>query len=63
MKFLPIAVAVVAFVIAGLYGAGLLQLGAHTPGPHFKHAAVFAVLGVLALVWLRFQSNESGASR
>jgi hypothetical protein len=63
MKFIPIAVAVVFFLIAGLYGAGLIQIGAHTPGPHIKHAVLFAGLGVLALVWARFQSNQTGATR
>jgi hypothetical protein len=63
MKIIPIVLAVIFFAVAGLYGAGLLQLGTHTPGPHIKHAVLFAGLGVLSLVWLRFQSNESGATR
>ena len=62
MKFVPIGIAVLLFLIAGLYGAGLIHLGAHTPGPHLKHAILFAGLGVLALVWARFQSNQSGAT-
>jgi hypothetical protein len=62
MKVLPIVVAVACFAVAGLYGAGILQIGAHTPGPHMKHAILFGILGLLSLVWMRFQSNQSGAS-
>ncbi len=63
MKIVLIVVAVACFAIAGLYAAGVLQFGAHSLGPHFKHAAAFAILGVVALVGLRFQSSESGTAR
>ncbi len=63
MKIVPIVVAVLFFIIAGLYGAGLVQFGTHTAGPHIKHAVLFGGLGVLALVWARFQSNQSTPAR
>ncbi len=62
MKALALALAALFFVIAILYGTGLLQLGAHEPGPHLKHAVLFALLGVLSLVWVRFQAKSSPAS-
>jgi hypothetical protein len=61
LKVLSIALAVVFFLISALYLAGVLQIGvseaAH--GPHLKHAVLFAVLGVLSLVWMRFQSKSA----
>jgi len=59
VKVLAIALAAVFFILAALYATGLLQLGAHEPGPHVKHAILFVVLGILSLVWLRFQSNSA----
>lgn len=56
MKALAIALAIVCFLLAILYWMGTLQVGASTPGPHHKHAVLFAVLGILALIWFRFQS-------
>jgi uncharacterized membrane protein YtjA (UPF0391 family) len=50
-------VALVLFVVAALYWTGTLQLGASHPGPHHSHAILFAILGILALVWMRFQSS------
>ena len=62
MKGLAILLAVVFFLIAVLYATGTLQVLASTPGPHVKHAVLFAVLGILALIWFRFQS-AAGPSR
>ena len=59
MKLLALVIAVVAFVAAVLYWTGSLQVGATHPGPHHTHAILFAVIGVLALVWIRFQSPKS----
>ncbi|MGH7706756.1 MAG: hypothetical protein ACREM8_08045 [Vulcanimicrobiaceae bacterium] len=52
MKNLPLIVAVVCFAIALLYWTGITPLG-----HHLKHGILFFGLGVLALVWRRFQSN------
>jgi hypothetical protein len=62
LKAIALALAVVFFIVAILYGTGILQIGAHEPGPHLKHAVLFAILGVLSLVWMRFQANSSAAS-
>ena len=59
MKVLAIALAAVFFILAALYATGVMQLGTHEPGPHVKHAVLFVILGVLSLVWLRFQSNST----
>lgn len=68
MKPVAIGLAVVFFILAALYATGTLQFGAHEVGgrahvPHLKHAVLFAILGGLSLVWLRFAGNAStGAS-
>ncbi len=62
VKALALALAALFFVIAILYGTGLLQVGAHEAGPHLKHAVLFALLGALSLVWVRFQTKSSPAS-
>jgi len=59
MKNLLRALAVVCFVLAVLYWMGSLQIGASHPGPHHTHAIVFAIVGVLVLVWVRFQSGAA----
>ncbi len=59
MKPLAFTLAIVFFIIAILYAAGILQLGASHPGKHLSHAVLFAVLGILSLVWVRFQGNAS----
>ena len=56
MKFLALLIALVCLVAAVLYWTGALQLGTAHPGPHHTHAIVAAIIGILALVWLRFQS-------
>ncbi len=58
MKPLPLILAIVFFIIAILYLLGVLQIGASHPGRHVSHFVLFAVLGVLSLVWMRFQSNR-----
>jgi hypothetical protein len=62
MKIVALVVALICFALAVGYGSGTVQFAAHTPGPHVKHAVVFAVLGVVALVWMRFQSGASAPS-
>jgi ABC-type transport system involved in multi-copper enzyme maturation permease subunit len=59
VKILALALAVVFFIIAVLYLIGILQVGASHPGPHVSHGILFLVLGILSLVWVRFQSNAS----
>lgn len=63
MKVVALALAAIFFLLAVLYALGLVQLGASEPGHHFKHAALFAVLGVLSLVWMRFQSASTTGAR
>ena len=58
MKLLSIALAAAFFVIAALYATGSLQIGTHEAGPHVKHAILFVILGVLSLLWLRFQTSS-----
>jgi hypothetical protein len=58
MKLLALVVAVVCFLLAIVY---LLPSG--PLGHHVKHAVVFAILGLLALVWMRFASRSSSAGR
>ncbi|MBV8152091.1 MAG: hypothetical protein JO101_12260 [Candidatus Eremiobacteraeota bacterium] len=57
MKALAVLIAIVCFILAILYWTGTLQVGAAEPGPHHKHAVLFAVLGIIALIWFRFQSS------
>jgi hypothetical protein len=63
VKPLALGLAVVFFIIAILYATGTLQYGAHEPGPHAKHAVLFALLGVLSLVWMRFQTSPRAGLR
>jgi hypothetical protein len=63
LKAVALALAVVFFIIAVLYLVGVLQIGASHPGRHVSHAALFAVLGVLSLVWMRFQGKPSPGLR
>jgi hypothetical protein len=59
VKILATGLAAAFFVIAILFATGTLQIGTHEPGPHIKHAILFVLLGILSLVWLRFQSNTA----
>jgi len=59
VKILALALAVVFFIIAVLYLLGILQIGAAHGGRHVSHGILFLVLGILSLVWVRFQSNAS----
>jgi hypothetical protein len=59
MRALAVVVALVCFALAVAYWSGTLQIGATHPGPHHTHAIVLAIVGVLALVWLRFQSGAA----
>jgi hypothetical protein len=52
MKLLPLLVAIVCFILAILYW---LPNGPF--GHHVKHAILFVILGLLALVWLRFAAR------
>jgi len=61
VKALALVLAVVLFIIAILYALGVLQVGSHHGGRHVSHAVLFAVLGILSLIWMRFQARPSGA--
>ena len=63
MKILAIVLAVVFFVAAGMYATGNLQFGASHPGRHLTHAVAAFVLGLVSLVWLRFQANQTAQVR
>ncbi|MBV9104046.1 MAG: hypothetical protein JO060_10685 [Candidatus Eremiobacteraeota bacterium] len=56
MKSVALALAVVCFLIAIVY-----WLPSGPLGHHVKHGIVFAVLGVLALVWMRFADSSRRA--
>jgi len=53
MKPLSLIFAVVCFVIAIAYFAGIVVQH------HVKHGVAFLVVGVLCLVWFRFQSASA----
>ncbi|MFY9780235.1 MAG: hypothetical protein WAJ85_06975 [Candidatus Baltobacteraceae bacterium] len=56
MKALAIILAVIFLALSAVY------LIPHGPlGHHYKHAALFFVLAVLSLVWLRFQPGGASA--
>lgn len=66
MKILGIIVAIMCFVLAILTATGVSKIapilglnGVH----HVKHTIMYAVLGVLALLWTRFQQGASASSR
>jgi hypothetical protein len=59
LKVLPLGLAVVFFVVAALYLFGILSIGASPAHHHVKHAALFAILGVLSLVWMRFAGKPA----
>jgi len=50
---LGILVGIVLIVIGVLYATGAVHWGT-TPGPHYKHAILFIVLGLLAFVAANF---------
>ncbi|HUY10833.1 MAG TPA: hypothetical protein VMV73_01075 [Candidatus Dormibacteraeota bacterium] len=62
MKVLGIVIAILCFVMAILTATGVAKFapilglnGVH----HVKHTIMYAVLGVFALIWVRFQANSS----
>jgi hypothetical protein len=59
LRYVALIVALICFALGIGYATGVLQLGAHGGGPHFKHALLFTALGVVGLVWMRFQSGAS----
>ena len=63
MKALAIVLAIAFFVIAVLYWTGTLQIAVREPGPHHKHAVLFAGLGILSLIWYRFQTAPPTRAR
>ncbi|MGH7660198.1 MAG: hypothetical protein ACRENA_04680 [Vulcanimicrobiaceae bacterium] len=64
MKALSIVLAIAFFALAGLYWTGAVQFGVHeASGPHHKHAVLFAALGILSLIWFRFQTSSPSRVR
>jgi ABC-type transport system involved in multi-copper enzyme maturation permease subunit len=61
VKAFAFVLAVAFFIIALLYLLGYLQFGTSHPGRHVSHAVLFAILGVLSLVWMRFQPSPASA--
>ncbi len=61
MKLLALIVAIVCFVVAVLYwsGAKLVPALGMDGQHHLKHGILFLILGALALVWMRFASNDA----
>jgi hypothetical protein len=57
------AAALVFFVLGILYWTGTVQIGTSHPGHHHAHAIVLFVLGIVALVAMRFQSGASSPSK
>jgi hypothetical protein len=57
MKILAIVLAVAFFAVAVCYWVGIFGT------VHVKHGILFAGLGVLALIWLRFQSASPTRAR
>jgi hypothetical protein len=55
-----VVLAVIFAILAILYALGVLQLFASTTtGPHYKHAAVLAVLAVASLIAANFMRPQS----
>ncbi len=66
MKLLGLIVAVLFFILAVLSWTGTFQsalIFGHSPMHNYKHTILYAVLGVLALLWVRFQGSDATSSR
>jgi ABC-type transport system involved in multi-copper enzyme maturation permease subunit len=61
VKAFAFVLAVIFFIIGILYGLGLFQFGTSHPGRHVSHFILFVILGILSLVWMRFQSSPASA--
>lgn len=63
MKALAAILAVVFLILAVLAATGIANVHSHALGVdgthHLKHTVLYVVLGILSLVWMRFQSNSS----
>ena len=59
VKGIALGLAVVCFIIALGYLFGMLQIGTSHGGRHVSHFVLFAVLGVLSLIWMRFASASA----
>jgi len=64
MKALSLVLALAFFVLAVLYWTGTVQFAVREAGgAHHKHAILLAGLGILCLIWFRFQSSSPSRSR
>lgn len=66
VKVLGVLIAVLFFVLAILSWTGTFQsalIFGHSAMHNYKHTILYAVLGVLALLWVRFQGSDATSSR
>ncbi len=56
MKIVALVIAIICFVIAIGYALGVINWFVFDPTHkhHISHFALFVILGVLALIWMRF---------
>ena len=56
-----VVVAVICFVLAVLYGLGVLQIAVSDPhaAHHYTHAVLFVVLGVASLIGANFTREKA----
>jgi len=58
MRVVALSAAVICFIVAVLYWIGVPPLG-----HHLKHGILFAGLGVIALIWMRFLRSGATSAR
>ena len=66
VKVLGLLVAVLFFILAVLSWTGTFHstlIFGHSTMHNYKHTILYAVLGVLALLWVRFQGSDATSSR
>jgi tryptophan-rich sensory protein len=60
LKYLALVIAIICFVIAICYALGVISWFADpTHKHHISHFVLFVVLGILALVWMRFAGERA----
>ena len=66
MKALALLLAFVFFILGLLYGLGKIEFltrSGEAHSHHISHLVVCWIIALLALIWYRFQTNSSTASR
>ena len=65
MRVLALVLAVLFIILAVLAGAGMVNVHSRALGldgaHHVKHAILYVVLCILALIWMRFASADARA--